>query len=99
MDMRSDIIVVGGGVIGTSIAYQLSKAGKSVTLIEKADHARGASGSSDQLVLMQSKKPGVHLSLALESLKMYQTLEEELGSPIHFRQKGGLILIENESEM
>ena len=99
MNMKSDIIIIGGGVIGTSIAYQLSKGGKSVTLLEKADHARGASGSSDQLVLMQSKKPGVHLSLALESLKMYKTLEEELGSPIHFRQKGGLILIENESEM
>ena len=97
--MNSDIIVIGGGVIGTSIAYNLSKAGKKVTLIEKDDHARGASGSSDQLVLMQSKKPGVHLALALESLKMYKTLEEELGEPIHFRQLGGLILIENEDEM
>jgi len=97
--MSSDIIVIGGGVIGTSIAYNLSKNGKKVTLIEKDDHARGASGSSDQLVLMQSKKPGVHLALALESLKMYQTLEEELGEPIHFRQLGGLILIENDHEM
>ncbi|GLI56848.1 glycine oxidase [Propionigenium maris DSM 9537] len=97
--MNSDIIVIGGGVIGTSIAYNLSKNGKKVTLIEKDDHARGASGSSDQLVLMQSKKPGVHLALALESLKMYKTLEEELGEPIHFRQLGGLILIENEDEM
>ncbi len=97
--MNSDIIVIGGGVIGTSIAYNLSKEGKKVTLIEKDDHARGASGSSDQLVLMQSKKPGVHLALALESLKMYKTLEEELGEPIHFRQLGGLILIENEDEM
>lgn len=97
--MNSDIIVIGGGVIGTSIAYNLSKNGKKVTLIEKDDHARGASGSSDQLVLMQSKKPGVHLALALESLKMYKTLEEELGEPIHFRQLGGLILIENDHEM
>lgn len=97
--MNSDIIVIGGGVIGTSIAYNLAKNGKRVTLLEKDDHARGASGSSDQLVLMQSKKPGVHLALALESLKMYQDLEKELGEPIHFRQLGGLILIENEEEM
>lgn len=97
--MKSDIIVIGGGVIGTAIAYNLSKNGKKVTLIEKDDHARGASGSSDQLVLMQSKKPGVHLTLALESLNMYKTLEEELGESIHFRQLGGLILIENENEM
>ena len=69
----TDVIVIGGGVIGTSIAYNLSKRGKKVTLFEKYDHARGASGSSDQLVLMQSKKPGVHLALALESLKMYKT--------------------------
>jgi len=95
----TDVIVIGGGVIGTSIAYNLSKRGKKVTLFEKYDHARGASGSSDQLVLMQSKKPGVHLALALESLKMYKNLEEELGEPIHFRQKGGMILIENEQEM
>ncbi len=36
----TDVIVIGGGVIGTSIAYNLSKRGKKVTLFEKYDHAR-----------------------------------------------------------
>ncbi|RLB89141.1 MAG: FAD-binding oxidoreductase, partial [Deltaproteobacteria bacterium] len=53
------IIIIGGGVIGSSIAYHLAKNDAGVTLIEKKDLASGSSGACDGLVFMQSKKPGV----------------------------------------
>jgi light-regulated signal transduction histidine kinase (bacteriophytochrome) len=41
---RADIAIVGGGIIGAACAYELSRAGASVTLIERDELAAGASG-------------------------------------------------------
>ena len=92
------IVIIGGGVIGTSIAYHLAKQEARVTLIEEKDLASGSSGACDGLVFMQSKKPGVHLSLAMESLKRFETLQKELPFNIEFKKTGGLVIIETENE-
>ncbi len=92
------VAVVGGGVIGASIAFHLSKEGAAVTLIEQGDLASGSSGACDGLVFMQSKKPGVHLSLGLKSLALYKTLKEQLPIDIEFRQTGGLVIIETKAQ-
>lgn len=92
------ILIIGGGVIGTSIAYHLAKKNARVTLIEAGDLASGSSGACDGLVFMQSKKPGIHLSLAMESLKRFDALQKELPFNIEFRKTGGLVIIETESE-
>lgn len=99
MTMKADVVIIGGGVIGTSIAYQLAKKGQKVILAEKRDHASGASGSCDTNIFLQSKNPGIHLKLALASAEMFQTLPAELGRDIEFHQKGGMILIETPEEM
>lgn len=94
-----DIIIIGGGVIGTSVAYYLSKQGKKVVLLEKDDLASGSSGACDIDIILQSKNPGIHLRLAIESAKMYETLAEELEFDIEYSAIGGMILIENEDQL
>ncbi len=94
----SKIVIIGGGVIGTSIAYHLAKQEAHVTLIEKKDLASGSSGACDGLVFMQSKKPGVHLSLAMESLKRFEILQKDLPTDIEFKKAGGMVIIETEAE-
>jgi sarcosine oxidase subunit beta len=47
---------------------------------------------------MQSKKPGVHLHLALESLKRFQSLKKELPVDIEFRQTGGRVIIQTPAQ-
>lgn len=97
--MSYSVIVLGGGIIGTSTAYYLTKLGVDVTLIEAKDIAAGTSGACDRAIMLQSKKPGPTLDLALESAKMYSTLEEELEKDLEYRKGGGMILIETVEEL
>ncbi len=95
----TDVVVIGGGIIGTSIAYYLSKSGKKVTLLEKKGMASGTSGSCDGFMFLQTKKPGLSLQIALKSAAMYSSLSEELDYDVHFIQNGGLILIETAQQL
>src|SRR5690349_5698100 len=45
-----DVIVIGGGVVGTAAALELARAGAEVTLYERGQLASGASGASNGLV-------------------------------------------------
>lgn len=94
----ADAVVIGGGVIGTSVAYRLAERGRRVILVEKSDLASGASGACDKAIFLQSKNPGLHLELALASAAMYEGLAEELGSEIEFRRDGAMIAIETPAD-
>ncbi len=98
MPQRADIVIIGGGVIGASIAYYLAKRGIEAVLIERSSICSATSGSCDGFVFMQSKKPGIHLELALESAKRFETLEAELGAPIEYENCGGMVIIESKEE-
>lgn len=94
----ADVVIVGGGVIGTSIAYRLA-GNRKVVLIEKGEIGAETSGSCDKAIFLQSKKPGFPIKLAQESRMVYENLEEELGMNIEFQKNGGMIVIENESHL
>jgi sarcosine oxidase subunit beta len=94
----AEVVVVGGGVIGTSIAYQLAKRGVDVALIERYGLASGTSSSGAMNVQMQTKTPGPKLALAQESLAVHRTLEEELGRDLEFADVGAMIVAETEEE-
>ena len=95
----TDVVVIGGGVIGTSVAYHLARRGVRATLLERGDMASGSSGSCDGLVLLQSKRPGIHLRLAMESRDLFDRLGEELPVPIEYRRGGGMVVIETGEEL
>lgn len=92
-----DVIIVGGGVIGCSIAYHLSLFKRwRVLIIERNGIASGASGSCDGILSVLSKKGGIHLELALESLAMLKSLSRELPLDIELRELPGMVIIEDE---
>ncbi len=97
--MSYKVIVAGGGLIGTSTAYYLAKSGADVTLVESKDIAAGTSGACDRAIMLQSKKPGPTLDLAIQSANLYQDLEEELEADLEYRKGGGMIIIETMEEM
>jgi glycine/D-amino acid oxidase-like deaminating enzyme len=95
----ADAVVIGAGVIGASIAYHLTRLGIRPLVVEEHDPAAGSSGACDGLVFLQSKKPGLHLKLALASRARFDALQEALGPGIEFRATGGMCLVETEAEL
>ena len=95
---KSDIAVVGGGVIGCSVAYYLAKQGASVTIIERAAVGSGASSVNSGVISMATKKPGFSLDLAMASQRLYPGLSAELGMDVEYLVLGSMIVAENETE-
>lgn len=96
--LGSDVVVIGAGVSGASIAHQLSKHGSTVTVIDRGGPGAGASGACDQAIFLQSKRPGLHLRLAMASRRLYDTLPDELGADLEFTADGGMVVVEDERQ-
>ncbi|WP_160141855.1 NAD(P)/FAD-dependent oxidoreductase [Salicibibacter halophilus] len=92
----ADAVVIGGGVIGTSIAYRLAEENRKVILIEKEEIGSKTSGSCDKAIFLQSKKPGFPSELAKASRAVYENLEDELDFSFEFKRGGGMIVVQSE---
>ena len=95
----SDVVIIGGGVIGASVAYHLSRKKAAVVLLEKSDMASGTSSACGGHIFLQSKKPGPHLTLAMESKKRFEPLLQELDFDTEYGAHGGMIVIERDEEL
>ena len=95
--MASDVVVIGGGIVGTSCAYYLSKAGLKVHLIEKGPMGCGAS-KAGMMHVVSWEEPDIHLKLGNTSMKLYKELNQELEIPIEFRETGSIAILENEEQ-
>src|SRR4051812_2806162 len=98
MVAKSDVAIIGGGVIGCATAYYLSKQGAKVTIIERAAVGSGASSVNSGVISMATKKPGLALDLAMASQRLYPGLAAELGRDVEYLVLGNLIVAETETE-
>jgi sarcosine oxidase subunit beta len=93
-----DVVVVGGGLIGSSAAYHLAKSGVRTLLLEQGDLASGASGANFGNAQVQDSEFGFSLELTRRGYEMVTGLEEELDTHLDLRQTGSLLLIETERQ-
>src|SRR5262252_11246069 len=87
MTQTADVVVVGGGVNGASIAYALAARGVKVVLLEKGALASGASGRSSALVRMHYTNEW-DARLAWASFPVFRHWSEIMGGPPVFTHTG-----------
>ncbi len=95
---RSDVVVIGGGVIGVMTAWFLRQKGLTVTLCEKGRIAGEQSGRNWGWVRQQGRDPG-ELPIMVESLSIWKTLSAEFGAALGFQQTGVLYLAKTDLEL
>jgi sarcosine oxidase, subunit beta len=99
MIKSADIVIIGGGVQGNSIAYNLAKRGqKNIVILERNTCASGSSGRCAAGVRQQFGTE-MNCILARESVRILEQLSEELDYDIELNQKGYLILAYTEKEL
>lgn len=98
------VLIVGGGVIGCAIAYELSRAGAEVILVERRSVAAGASSAAAGMLapLAESSDPGPFSRLALQGLGAFNAqageIVDESGIDFEFRRDGVLRVAETADE-
>lgn len=95
---ETEVVVVGAGAVGASIAYWLAKRGKDVTLVDKEGPGAGTSTANFGLVWVSIKEPHTYMELNLRSSWLWPEVVEELGEDVDLRQGGGLKLCLTEEQ-
>src|SRR5208282_5487393 len=96
----ADVVIVGGGIVGSSIAYHLTASGcRNVLVIERESAlGKGSTGKSMGGVRAQFSTP-VSIQMSLYSIPFYASFEERLGFPCDYRPQGYLFCASNDKHM
>jgi sarcosine oxidase subunit beta len=97
MAQTCDLLIVGGGVIGTALAHALAKrhAGR-VVLLEKTFLGAGSSGKSGAII-RQHYSNRLTASMAQKSLRVFEHFPDVVGGPPVFTHTG-MVLVVNERD-
>jgi glycine/D-amino acid oxidase-like deaminating enzyme len=95
-----DVVIIGGGIVGSSVAWHLTHAGcKSVLVIEReSSQGKGSTGKSMGGVRAQFSTP-VNIQMSLYSIPFYAKFEEVVGHPADYRPQGYLFLATKDSHL
>jgi glycine/D-amino acid oxidase-like deaminating enzyme len=87
-----DVVVVGAGIVGCATAYELTKRGVAVTLVDRGEVSGGTTGLGEGNALLSDKDAGPELDLAVAGMPLFDELEEVVGDAARVRRKGALIV-------
>ncbi|MGE7385240.1 NAD(P)/FAD-dependent oxidoreductase [Streptomyces sp. NPDC004126] len=96
---RADAVVIGGGVIGTSIACRLAESGVGTVLLERGALGSGSSGTTAGVVRTYFPGNALISSLAVRSLAAYRDLTERTGTDLALERIGLLVLFTDEHQV
>lgn len=96
---RADVVIVGGGIVGASIAYHLAARGVRDVVVLERDHLGGGSTGRNAGGVRLQFSTEINVQLSLRSLPRIERFEEEMGVDPHLRQVGYLFLITEERDV
>jgi len=93
VNSTAEVVIIGSGIVGSSIAYQLTKAGcRDVVVLERESHqGKGSTGKSMGGVRAQFSTP-VNIRMSLFSIPFFRDFEAALGHPSGYRPQGYLFV-------
>jgi len=94
----ADVVIIGGGIIGSATAYYLAKRGMSVALVEKGRIA-GEQSSRNWGWCRQQDRDRAEIPLIKESLRIWGDLSGEIGADTGFRRTGILYVTQDPQEL
>jgi len=96
----AEVVIIGGGIVGSSIAYHLAAAGcKDVLVVEReSSQGKGSTGKSMGGVRAQFATP-VNIQMSLYSIPFYASFDERLGYPAGYRPQGYLFCATSEKHL
>lgn len=106
--MKTDVVVVGGGIVGKTAAIELAKSGAHVSIVDLGINAGSDANAGSLHVQMQSRFMRLYpdqvanieasLSLYCDAIEEWKRLQADIGS-FDLVQKGGLMLAEDDDQM
>src|ERR1700686_3075028 len=96
----ADVVIIGGGIVGSSIAWHLTEAGcRNVIVMERETHqGKGSTGKSMGGVRAQFATP-VNIRMSLYSIPFFRTFDERMDHPSGYRAQGYLFVASAERHM
>ncbi len=95
---HATVVIVGGGINGCALAYELAKRDINVAVIERSILAGGATGRCGA-GMRQQWSTRENIGLAMKSVSIFEELSEELQADIGLRQGGYLVVVHDEEGM
>lgn len=99
MNRTSDVLIIGAGIIGAATAYFATRAGLSVTVLERDLPAGGTTSRCEGNILVSDKELGPELALTQYSLGIWKGELAEHRDLWEFESKGGIIVASRESSL
>lgn len=91
MKETANVVIIGGGIIGCSLACSLARRVSGVVVVERGGVCSQASGANYGMVWQQTRLPGLDLDFARRSLRMYRELaSEEFDIDMEYEERGGM---------
>ncbi len=93
MNQTAEAVIIGGGVMGCSILYHLTRMGvRDALLLEQGVLGSGSTGRSQAILRMHYSNP-ITSAMAWESLKRYRNFQEETGHPSGYVNTGYVVIV------
>ncbi len=96
----AEVVIIGGGIVGSSIAYHLTAAGCTDVLVIERETAQGKGSTGKSMGGVRAQfSTAVNIQMSLYSIPFYASFDERLGYPAGYRPQGYLFCATNAKHM